>query len=103
MLANTAAVEAAEVLLSLLVEYVDTQYRWEDRLRSSSGKMQGKDILPLVNTCKAAGFKYKTLMDIIPGPFETTHEERFEILQELREWVDDAHGYSFLEFIGDEK
>lgn len=93
--------DIAEALLRVLVEHVEASAEWEAHWTAvAQGELKGaaevsdhKRItanwtVPLLEFCKEEGFRYESLRRIVPAAFETTYEEREDILEDL---VDHVH------------
>lgn len=95
----------AATLLGLLDEYLVVCAEWEAYCIKTGSKgfknkqeeedtyrrVQLKYSLPLMEECKAHGFKYQLLMDIIPGCFKTSSEDRDEIFEDLETWATEKY------------
>jgi hypothetical protein len=88
--------DVAEALLRVLREYVDMALESEDFWTAvASGRLKGKaeidakaallesHMTPFMAYCRDEGFRYAELIEIIPMAFDTTHEEREDILNDL--------------------
>ncbi len=96
--------DVAEALLRVLKYHVEvageSEHFWGG---VADGTIKGKaeidhkavlledHIAPLMRMCKAEGFRYGDLMEIIPMAFATTHDEREEILADLVDHVRDNY------------
>lgn len=89
-----------EQLLELLEDYVVQADLWEDYYRKAGNKgfrgneekeahryIQSTYTIPLMEKCKAYGYTYSQLIEIIPTAFKTTKRERHDLLDDLREWA----------------
>ncbi len=93
------------ILFWLLVEYVDLCDVWEahnhkaaDKLFSSLSEekeehllIQTDIMLPFMEKCERAGFKYAGFLSIIPPAFETNKGQRQEILDDLENFINEKY------------
>lgn len=95
----------AAKLLELLEDHVTVQWHWEQHWSTASNngfsgmseetrgeKAAYQRQVSLMYICSASGFKYEDLLDMIPGPFKTTHADREAILADLREYAEKKYG-----------
>ncbi len=91
----------AEIVLELLEQYLVTQEYWEKHLENcATGVFWGKaaeqashrfyqdnHLIPFMEKCRVHGLSITTFRDIIPGPFETTTDERARLFDAYTKWA----------------
>lgn len=84
-------------MLGLLEEYVAVCDLWEDHNRRAADKgfanlkeekaahqaIQTEEMLPFMEKCDRAGFRYIGFISIIPPAFETSAAQRWAMLEDL--------------------
>ncbi len=96
-------IEYAKQLISLLEEYISIQdsleklHNREDFMgkvpsKSAIQEFQRETLIPFMQKCVDTGFKYVTLVEMIPGPPSTSSQYRKDLLREIRYWVKEEFG-----------
>jgi len=63
---------------------INNNYRTIELEREEYRHINAEYYQPVFSKCKAWGFKYADLLEIIPPPYETNIVQRQEILEDLR-------------------
>jgi hypothetical protein len=99
---------AAHKLLELLERHLNACDDWEEHWHTASlGKFKGDEerenhsrisiehTKPLIAEARASGFGYAVLVDIIPGAFKSSADERHAILEDLVSYAEDKYGVDY--------